>query len=304
MAHLTNSFNVWDGLGEDISSATSVNDAIKMANLDWKVVQAPVLEGLTGSTIPKYYANIRDVDNQCLGIVTGKYQIVQNEEAFDFVDNLIPRGAEFVRAGMFRAGRAIWFLVKLPSFNILHDEVESYIVFINSHDGCGAIKCCLTPTRVACSNTLNVALANAYRRWSSTHVGNLQQKLAQADEVFELSQNYAVELQNEANKLAMSHISASELSKLIEITFPTTPGLSRRQLDNIYESRTIFLNDYYNATDLQNFKDTKWAYLNAVADYIDHSTPKRNTNTYTLSNWSRIIQGHSVLDTTYEVLAS
>ena len=301
---VTNRFNAWDALGEDISSATCVDDAIQMANLDWKVLQAPVLEGLTGSVIPKCYANIRDVDNTCLGIVTGKYQIVQNDEAFDFVDNLIPRGAEFIRAGMFRAGRAIWLLVKLPSFNILGDAVDNYLVFINSHDGCGSIKCCLTPTRVACSNTLNLALSTAYRRWSSTHVGNLQQKLAQADEVFQLSQNYAVALQEEANKLAMSHLSQSEVNSLIEKTFPTAPNLTRRQLDNIYESRSLFINEFYNSTDLQNYKGTKWAYLNAVADYVDHVTPKRNTSTYTLSNWNRIVQGHSVLDATYELLSA
>ena len=53
-------------------------------------------------------------------------------------------------------------------------------VFMNSHDGTGAIKAAMTPIRVVCQNTLNLALSNAKRSWSANHVGNINGKLDDA----------------------------------------------------------------------------------------------------------------------------
>ena len=107
-----------------------------------------------GFSIPGFKANIRDLDNRVLGVVTDRYKVVQNEEAFSFTDSLLGEGVTYETAGSLQEGRRTWILAKLPQkFIISGDEITPYLVFMNSHDGTGAIKAAMTPIRVVCQNT-------------------------------------------------------------------------------------------------------------------------------------------------------
>ena len=62
-----------------------------LAGLDWRVIQKPVMTG-DGEPIAGFKANIRDRDGQVLGVVTDRYKVVQNEDAFAFTDELLGEG--------------------------------------------------------------------------------------------------------------------------------------------------------------------------------------------------------------------
>lgn len=89
----------WDGLGKKIAGAVTSRDAIRLAGLDWNVVPTDIISEATGLKIPGYKANVRDIDNKTLGIVTERYKIVQNEEAFAFTDELLGEGVTYETAG-------------------------------------------------------------------------------------------------------------------------------------------------------------------------------------------------------------
>lgn len=156
----------WHGLGVRVEAAPSSEEALRLSGLDWQVVQQPIMT--TGDIpIPGYKANLRDTDHQVLGVVTDRYRVVQNAEAFAFTDALLGEGVKYETAGSLQNGRKIWLLAKLPDKYIIEgDQVEPYLVFSNSHDGSGSIKVAMTPVRVVCQNTLNLALASAKRVWS------------------------------------------------------------------------------------------------------------------------------------------
>lgn len=84
---------------------------------------------------PNYRANIRSTDNKVLGVVTDRYQVVQNREAFDFTDAMIGGGCQYETAGSLFGGKKIFFLAKTDTATILDDEVEPYMCFTNNHDG-------------------------------------------------------------------------------------------------------------------------------------------------------------------------
>jgi len=63
--------------------------------------------------IPGYKANVRNTDNQILGVVSDRYQIVQNGEAFIFTDALLGEGVKYETAGALHGGRRVWILAKL-----------------------------------------------------------------------------------------------------------------------------------------------------------------------------------------------
>ena len=72
----------WHGLGTIVQDAPTSDDALRLAGLDWKVIQSDVICKDTGIVIPGYKVNMRDTDQKALGMVTDRYKIVQNTEAF------------------------------------------------------------------------------------------------------------------------------------------------------------------------------------------------------------------------------
>ncbi len=111
----------WHGLGVRVESALGSADALKMAGLDWDVIQHSIMTD-TGDVIPGYKANIRDKDNRVLGVATDRYKVVQNAEAFAFTDALLGEGVRYETAGSLQEGRKIWLLAKLPDKYIIADE--------------------------------------------------------------------------------------------------------------------------------------------------------------------------------------
>jgi len=73
----------WHGLGKVISDALNSEEAIRLAGLDWNVYQQNLITE-NGLSVSGYKANFRDSDDSVLGIVSDRYKIVQNQEAFQF----------------------------------------------------------------------------------------------------------------------------------------------------------------------------------------------------------------------------
>lgn len=156
----------WHGLGVRVEEAPTSTDALRLAGLDWEVAQEPIFTE-TGDAIAGYKVNVRDRDRKVLGVVSDRYKIIQNKEAFAFTDTLLGRGVRYETAGSLQEGKRVWLLARLPrEYIIAGERISPYLVFSNSHDGSGAVRVALTPIRVCCNNTLNLALDTARRSWS------------------------------------------------------------------------------------------------------------------------------------------
>ena len=159
----------WHGLGTKVEESPCSEEALITAGLDWDVVQEPIYTG-NEELINGYKANIRDTDRKVLGVVTNRYKVVQNRDAFSFTDRLLGEGVRYETAGSLQGGRRVWLLAHMPRDYIISGEKFSpYLLFSNTHDGSGAVKVALTPIRVVCQNTLNLALDTARRSWSMMH---------------------------------------------------------------------------------------------------------------------------------------
>lgn len=88
----------WHGLGRRVEHALTSHDALDIAGLDWTVTQTPIYTS-DDVLVPNYKANVRSIDGQILGVVTDRYQIVQNDEAFAFTDALLGDGTKYETAG-------------------------------------------------------------------------------------------------------------------------------------------------------------------------------------------------------------
>ena len=293
----------WHGLGTQVDEAPTSEHALELAGLNWTVESRPVFTE-SGIEIPNYKANIRSSDNSVLGIVTDRYKIVQNAEAFDFTDSLINEGeVRYETAGSLRNGKTIWLLAKMPEAKVLNEKFEPYICFTNSHDGTGAIRVCMTPVRVVCNNTLNFALDTAKRIWSTKHIGDLSSKLDVARETLELANNYMAALDEKAYRLADIKLDDGQIDNILSELFPVSEEDSDIKKKRAKDAKENIMVCYF-MPDIAQFKGTGYGLVNAVADFVDHAAPMRMTQNYQANNWDRIMIGHPILDKAMQLVSA
>ena len=292
----------WHGLGTRVEEALDSASALSAAGLDWNVVQKRVMT-LDGIPIPGYRANIREKDRSFLGIVTDRYKVVQNTEAFSFTDTLIGEGVTYETAGSLQNGRKVWILAKLPQRYIINgDEFAPYIVFMNSHDGSGAIKVAATPVRVVCQNTLNLALSTAKRTWSAVHTGDIKGKLNDARETLSLASNYMTELGKSFNDLSRKHIAVEKAEEIIRELIAIDEQMSEPQKKNLRRQREDILYRYHEAPDLSGLDHNAYRLINAVSDFATHADPIRRRRNYQETLFAKVVDGHSMIDKAYEMV--
>ena len=288
----------WHGLGTKVDEAPNSAEALELAGLNWKVEQTPVYTA-DGTLIPNYKANRRNTDKSVLGIVTDRYQIVQNDEAFEFTDSIVGETengvVRYETAGSLNHGKKIWLLAKMPTQKVLDDEVEPYMCFTNSHDGSGAIRICMTPIRVVCQNTLNMALSQAKRSWSTKHVGDIEAKLEEAKMCLELADEYMYNLGIEAEKLANATLRREQIDEILNEMFPVDDLTSERKKSNIQQIKDEFYIAYF-MPDIEKFRETAWGAINAMSDCVTHTAPKRNTADFYNNRWGKVMEGHPMID--------
>ena len=292
----------WHGLGTRVEEAPDSREALILAGLDWQVIQKPIMTG-DGQPIDGFKANIRDQDGQVLGVVTDRYKVVQNEDAFAFTDELLGEGVVYETAGSLQKGRRTWILAKLPQRYIISgDEITPYLVFMNSHDGTGAIKAAMTPVRVVCQNTLNLALSTTKRSWSTVHTGNIQGKLEDARNTLLYADRYMAELGKAVDELQQIRLSDKKVYEYINALFPLVDGATEQQEKNLLKLKEDVKLRYFEAPDLKQVGKNGYRFINAVSDFATHAKPLRARNNYRESLFARTVAGNALIDRAYQML--
>lgn len=302
--YYTGQVKPWHGLGTSVAEAPTSADALRLAGLDWKVENKNLyLE--TGDYVEGFKANVRNTDNKILGVVTDVYKIVQNVDAFAFTDQLIGNGEIDVRyetAGSLANGRRTWMLARMPEEQILGDKFENFLVFSNSFDGTGAIRVAMTPVRVVCQNTLNMAINGAKRQWSVKHMGDVTGKIHEAQMTLGLYSKYMEGLKEEAEVLVQKTINENMFMEFVNDIFPLIDeksGATPRQIANAEEVRNNFMSFRNVPYDLRRLDGTAWGLMNLVSDFVAHTKSQRQTRNFQENNFMKVVDGHPIFDQAY-----
>jgi phage/plasmid-like protein (TIGR03299 family) len=292
----------WHGLGTMVAEAPNSKDALRLAGLNWKVLQEPVYTE-NKELIQGYKANVRDTDRKVLGVVTDRYKVIQNEEAFAFTDTLLGKGVRYETAGSLQEGRRVWMLARLPrEFIIGGERISPYMVFSNTHDGSGAVKTALTPIRVVCNNTLNLALRTAKRSWSMIHTGDISGKIEEAKNTLLLADEYMTALGQEFENLRKIKLSERQVQDYIKILLPMEENYSLLQKRGVEKLRADMKMRYFDAPDLKDVGNNGYRFVNAVSDFATHSTPRRKTANYKENIFARTADGNPMIDRAYQLV--
>lgn len=294
----------WSGLGTDITDCTTVADALWKAGLDWTVIQKPIQTSeLFPVELEGFKANIRDYDNAPLGIVTDRYKVIQNVEAFQFTESLVSEGVRFEQAGQFQGGRKVWLLAKLPDRYIISGEaVNPYVVFVTSHDGSGSVKVAMTPVRAICCNMLNLALRNASRTWSANHTGDIEGKLEDARDTLLHAETYMSALGQEIEILNHQRVSDADVIAMVGELIPVDEKMTEVQKKNVGALRDDLLTRYFHAPDLESLPRNAFRFIQAVSDHATHASPLRQRANFRENLFARSIDGNTMLDKAYALV--
>ena len=201
----------WHNLGTIVENALTSAEAIRACNADFEVGLAEVYAKFPrelwkqdaagnlkrGEKVPGIFATYRKDNLHVFGAVGSRYEVVQNIEAFNFIDNIVATGEAVIEtAGVLGNGERIFVTAKLPDYITLSngDNIESYIFITMAHDGTGQIEAALTKIRIVCNNTLNMALRHCTNKVSFKHTKNVRDRLEAGAKLMRLNNKFSKEL--------------------------------------------------------------------------------------------------------------
>lgn len=278
----------WHGLGDDqqiFDRPMFVDEALKACHADYSVQTQPVMvltseiqqkmlngeriteDDLVSLVIPNTMATVRTDLNQSLGVVSDQYGIVQNADAFRFVDMFC--SGQFAErdntpvietCGVLGRGERVFVTAKFPQKVVLDarrdDVLDMYVVFTTSHDGTGSVKCMVTPVRVVCNNTLNMAMHNNIGRIALRHSSRVMSRLdllnqENADWAYKtlnVYETYTKALKEDLEHLRNIRLSERDLNNILaDVMLSPEAAKEFHQTQNIYaegiktRGRNIFL---------------------------------------------------------------
>jgi phage/plasmid-like protein (TIGR03299 family) len=279
---------------EEVSTQLMLDEA-KLSN--WNVSLSPVAEHIPAewndSSGAQYVTRTNPFNGgtDVLSVVGSRYKVVQNEELFSFADNIVDGDSRVAweSAGSLKNGKVVFGSLTVPREMVLdpqgaNDTTKLYLIVWTSHDGSVAVQAAITPVRVVCQNTLNLAMRSAKQSFKIRHTQTAEGKIQVARETLGLTLGYFDEFEKQAQELFKQEITNAEFSKLIRTIYPKPEKDTKGALKK-WENKVILLDDlYFNSPTNANIKGTKWGAFNALTERLDYFRSTRKSNSE--SKWA------------------
>jgi len=263
----------WHGLGQQLTSNSSLDVWATESGLDFKLAMANVQFQAPGAqsdtlTFPGKRVMYRTDTCQPLGLVSNAYRVVQPIEVLEFFRDMVGTIAELETAGVLRNGAHYWALAKMSGeFNVAGDKVHQYLLLASSCDGSLATQARLTSVRVVCNNTLQLAQRSGdvvqVRHNSVFDPTAVKSKLSDFNDAFK-------HFEQTAKFLANLKISSSQAQKVFTKILggdEKKPSRAAQRALALFEGAGI-------GAELESTKGTAWGALNAVTQLMDWETAR------------------------------
>lgn len=278
----------WHGLGTILTDEVTTLEMLQAAHLDnWNVRCESI--SLPGRYHREAFATVRtnpfDGEADVLGIVGERYKVLQNEELFAFGDNILD-GARWETAGSIKSGTVVFGSLALERETIIDkdgvgDRVNSYLLVHTSHDGSLAIQASITPVRVVCQNTLNMAVGtrgkSAKQSFRIRHTQTVDGKIAAAREALGLAHLYMDEFDKQAQELFAAEVNDKKFFEIITAAYPK-PEVDSKGSVTKWENKIDVINDIYSGPTQVGIKGTAWGAYNAMTERLDWFRNPRGGN--------------------------
>ena len=273
----------WHGLGTvfDQDADITTSDMLDMAHLsNWQVSVEPVIVPAGYRPVTDNFMVTRknpfDGETDVLAFVGKKYRPFQNEALFQFADNILDGGASWESAGSIKDGRVVFGSLVVPREFVLdpqgaNDKTVTYLLVHTAHDGSSSVTASITPVRVVCQNTLNMALRGTTQSFKVRHTVGTGDRVAEARRVLGLTFAHMDTFEELAQKLFETPATPQNVFDLFTAVYPKPDIASGKGVLKKWENKIDLLNDiYYKSPTQTNIQGTAWGVLNAMTERLDY----------------------------------
>ena len=286
----------WHGLGTVFTEEKTTAEMLSTASLNgWNVrlEDMPIPSHLTSDKEYQYVVRTNPTDNaqiDVLGVVGERYHVLQNEDLFSFGDNILDGGGRWETAGSIKGGRVVFGALALERETVLDpsgvaDKVKTYLLINTSHDGSIAIQASITPVRVVCANTLNLALGGVGRKknkgikqsFKIRHTQTANGKVQIARETLGLANAYMDEFDIMAKAMIEKEVSAKQFNDIILAAY-SKPEKDAKGSIKKWENKVDMINDIYTGEYNGMISGNAWGAFNALTERLDWYRSARGGN--------------------------
>ena len=273
----------WHGLGTVFTEEKTTAEMLAAANLNnWNVrlVDVEIPNTLSSDKEYQYVVRTNPTDTtqtDILGVVGERYHVMQNEDLFSFGDNILDGGGRWETAGSIKGGRVVFGALALERETILDpngvaDKVKTYLLINTSHDGSIAIQASITPVRVVCANTLNLALGSKKNKIKQSfkirHTQTASGKVAVARETLGLAHKYMDSFDIMAKAMIEKEVNAKQFNDIILAAYPK-PEKDSKGAFKKWENKVDVINDIYTGEYNGMIAGNAWGAFNALTERLD-----------------------------------
>ena len=145
------------------------------------------------------------------------------------------------------------------------------------------VQAAVTPVRVVCQNTLNLAMRTAKQSFKIRHTQTADGRIVAAREALGLTFAYADEFQKQADELFKQSITDKQFSDLVRNLYPKPDKDTKGALKK-WENKVVLIDDlYHNSPTNSMIKGTAWGAFNALTERLDYFRTARKGNTESLN---------------------
>jgi len=275
----------WHGIGKSVPMGLGAEQMIRAAGLDWAVELRPA-RGASKINRKGEYSRYEVVrvprpasreTEVLLGVVSRRYQPLQNADAFEFFDPIVgDKKAYFETAGALGEGERIWVMARMPGAMeiVPGDECMKYLLLSNTHSGDGSVIVKFTSVRVVCQNTLMLAMKDGQKAYRVRHSKKMQFKLEELAGFLALTQDVFLNAEEKFKRLAKVQMIGDRLDNYLEAVFPRS---AIQKKNGTHPARWDFLHEIFaKEPDLQlpGVRGTLWGAYNAITMFEDYQQPK------------------------------
>jgi phage/plasmid-like protein (TIGR03299 family) len=286
----------WHGLGTVFADDVNAASILSLAHMDgWDVHLSPLPDHVTANEFAKeYHLVIRNnpFDNEkqdVLAVVGSRYNPIQNETVFSFGDNLLDGGGRWETAGSIKGGTVIFGSMAFDKQTITldpkgrADTINTYLLVTSSHDGSAPVSVLVTPVRVVCQNTLNVAVKGAKNVYKIRHTLNAKSSVEDARAALGVSVAYFDTFAAEAEAMINTEISRDKFFEIVETLYPK-PEDDKKGAEKKWANKIDLIDAIYTGTadgpdTMSTITGTAWGAFNALTERVDWYRGIRSGNT-------------------------
>lgn len=314
-AIITRGTPAWHGLGKTVNVISPL-EALKLGGLDYSVIlkanthKYPINPATGDPYFPPVvsrtsFFTFRDDTGGILGDKLGAYyKVLQNSEAVELIAPLCEMGLKIEVAGALFNGRTMFVTIAIGSYKVGgEDEVKTYLVFTNTHDGSRNIYAFFTDVRVVCWNTLHWAMIregveNPKRKdfdkgiVKVRHTGDVKAKTEQAIEWLVMAGKHIEQAEKCFNRMLDRELTAEKFFDYaagVMFTPAERNALRKGDPDAISTRKRGILDEFFEYARFgpgqSDYNKTFWGAYNAVTGFLGNVKQYKNDSTRAASLW-------------------